>query len=122
MTVKVGVKSKTPPHALSGSEGTKVPKRKCNKAGAYDSFGSIGAAKRYYKRCRRLQMFILTDACVSRTKLTCAHCGKPLTVKEGNRCEYHPEQNMVLCYHYVCSMESLMETIFSEEFMARCGY
>ena len=93
------------------------------KAGAYDEFDSFDEARDWYKRCRRQQSFILSDAGAAKLDPVCAHCGKKLSELPpdhpdlnrgyiGNRCVYDPKRKKIVVWHYICSWESLINQVF----------
>jgi len=85
-----------------------------NGACAYHEADSITEAKKGFSRNRKNAMFILSDKCISKSKITCAVCGKLLTVSDGNRCEYYPKIKKILPIHYYCAWDSLMKDIYGK--------
>jgi hypothetical protein len=96
---------------------------------SYDTFASIIAAKRRYKRARTTKHFIL-EPCPKRAPL-CAVCGRAVNdfsgVKpeghydagqplhppgyQGNRCDYLPKSKTVRAFHYTCAWDSTLARI-----------
>ena len=83
-----------------------------HKQGAYDGFDGLQEVKSHYKRCRKLQCFILSKSCINKESITCTICNKPITEKCGNRCEYHPKSKKIACMHYECAWQSIFLNIF----------
>lgn len=59
-----------------------------HREGAYDGFDRLAEVAPYYKRCRKMKCFILSDAGVMAEKPVCSLCRKPVTVKRGNMAEW----------------------------------
>ena len=102
---------------------------KPHKKGVYDSFGSFAAVRNAYRRKRRLQHFILTDAAARRLDPICAVCQKHLSERPkgyddgsisgspwkqdfANRSEYLPKCDAIVIMHYVCAWSFLLDAIF----------
>lgn len=83
-----------------------------HKQGAYDGFHRLREVATHYKRCRKMQFFILHNDGVEADKPTCAKCKKPITVKQGNRCEFLPKGKKIVCYHYDCAWSVVMGQIY----------
>jgi hypothetical protein len=56
-----------------------------------------------FKRCRKEQSFILSDAGVETDKPHCDSCGHALTIERGNRGHYYPSKKKHVIYHYDCA-------------------
>ena len=80
--------------------------------GAYDGFDSLNEVRPYYKRCRKMKHFILSNTAIETEKPMCCACNKLITVKDGNRCEFHPKRNMIKCMHYYCAWGVTMREIY----------
>jgi hypothetical protein len=77
-----------------------------HKTGAYDGFDSLEEAINYYRRCRTIKSFILSDDGVFNDNPRCIICKKlvkdkpkPDTLNSymGNRCQY-PKQKWASRY------------------------
>lgn len=90
----------------------------------YLKFDSIAEAEKHFRRCRKIQHFILTPQGVIKDDPTCAHCKVKLTADppkhqdmtpgyRGNRAMYHPGKRKTVVLHYVCSWESLLDRVFA---------
>lgn len=84
---------------------------------AYDLTDSLEEAAEAYKRCRKMQSFIITDEGVEKSELLCGRkdCRKPLTVDEGNRCHYYPKKRAFVVLHYRCAWQSILEAVHEVE-------
>lgn len=85
-----------------------------HKPGGYDQFDAVAEAKEHYRRVRnpKARHFILSDTGVDADKPVCAHCGKPIDTKNGNRCQYFPRTKKVAVMHYLCAWENVLGHIF----------
>jgi hypothetical protein len=97
------------------------------KRGAYDTFGSWDAVRNAYRRMRRVQYFILTDAAAKRLDPVCSVCGKHLSEQPkgytdgsiigtwqqnyANRCRYDPRSKTIVVMHYECAWHDLFQTV-----------
>ena len=84
----------------------------------YDTFNSIAAAKKAYRRCRKPKDFILADDSPDLLKVVCPVCSRslandpePHAAYRGNRCVYYPKLKKVIGMHYVCSWRIIFEQI-----------
>ena len=79
--------------------------------GAYDGFDDLKEIKNHYKRCRKIQHFILSDEGIKDNPPNCNCCGKIITIETGNRGEYHPKIKKYRIMHYKCSWENLLTQV-----------
>ena len=82
-----------------------------HKQGAYDGFDSFAEMRQHYRRCRHLKFFILSHKGIGTEKANCSCCGKPLTIQDGNRCEYWPTTGKLKTMHYYCSWDAIMNVV-----------
>lgn len=87
-----------------------------HKEGAYDGFDSLKEVREHYSRCRTLKYFILSDKCIAQDSIPCRVCGKVITVKNGNRCQYARWLDKIVAMCYECAWKSL----FCEVFGTKC--
>lgn len=88
--------------------------------GAYhllDSWADLAG----FKRCRKVQSFILSDEGVEKIAPKCNVCKKTITVKGGNRAEYFPKTKRVRIMHYECAWSSLFADIYGPMYDAVMG-
>lgn len=90
-------------------------------AKGYGRFETVVEAEHAYRRCRKPQWFILSDA--GATAHQCARCGVNLAPEaqrasgqhagyDGNRCVYSPRHRRTVTLCYVCSWETLFADLF----------
>ncbi len=84
-----------------------------HKNGAYDGFDALSEVPGHYRRRRKVQDFILSDTGVMADKPKCCHCGKRITIKDGNRGEFHPRSGEIRIMHYYCAWMDLSKDFSS---------
>lgn len=94
---------------LQLSEGFRKPWEK--DAAAYAEADSFDDVRKGFKRARKRQMFILSDKGVEKIKPKCTQCGKLITVKDGNRGEYFPQNKKIAIMHYYCAWDSIFKDL-----------
>ena len=94
-----------------------------HKQGLYDAFDTIDEVRQHYRRCRIRKAFILSDDGVAADKtLKCQRCKGKLSEKpvddpdisdsyHGNRCDYYPKEDRIVCVHYVCAWKGTLQTV-----------
>lgn len=87
----------------------------------YDRLFDLSRVREAYKRCRKMQSFILEDSYLRANRVCCSHpeCGLRIlpddmqddTRLHGNRGHYHPRSGRVEVMHYTCAWTGILQVI-----------